>query len=153
MTGDNVKIQGPAGGHRRYCAACRRATDRRVPSPLSEAERARIREVLGRGDSNVSVIIHGKRPGGGGARSEQAAKDYFAIMEMVPSWLLEDDKFDVVNDVLADFTAGKIDRDQFLDRARMYAREIGSPKYRKFGDGKLLSLDAPLPRAIRSTTR
>src|SRR4051794_14121801 len=25
MTGDNVKIQGPAGGHRRYCAACRRA--------------------------------------------------------------------------------------------------------------------------------
>jgi hypothetical protein len=37
MSGSNVKTQGPAGDHRRYCAVCRRATDMRA-RPITAEE-------------------------------------------------------------------------------------------------------------------
>ena len=64
MTGDNVKIQGPAGGHRRYCAACRRATDLRARTMTVE-EIVAVKAALLKGAS-IGQITQG-RPVGGGA--------------------------------------------------------------------------------------
>jgi len=45
------------------------------------------------------------------AKSEQDARNYFAIQAMVPAWVPRQNKFDVVNSVAEDFWGGRIDRD------------------------------------------
>jgi hypothetical protein len=196
MTLDNVAFHGTTGY--RYCIACRRATDRRVPTPLTQAEKQRIVGMFATGRPvNVSLIIHGKVPGGGGKRvkpivlakdfyharatdaafdrfitdatvdsqskgqsiryarerrlvdrskAEQDARDYFEVAAMIPRGFSDDSKFDVVHEVLIEYRAGKITRDQWLQRVRFYMKEANkmfAPKYPKFGNAMLLSLDAP----------
>ncbi|MEH2501414.1 hypothetical protein V1290_000225 [Bradyrhizobium sp. AZCC 1578] len=62
MSGNNVKIQGPAGGYRRYCAACRRATDLRA-RPIRAEEIVAVKAALLKGVS-IGQITHGRPVGG-----------------------------------------------------------------------------------------
>jgi hypothetical protein len=81
------------------------------------------------------------------SQREQDAKDYFEIATMIPRWFPEQDKFDVVNDVMAELSAGKITRDELRVRIKFYmgqATKMFAPKFRKFGDAKLVSLDEVL---------
>jgi hypothetical protein len=62
MSGDNVKIHSTTG--LRYCAACRRETDRRVPTPLTQVEKEKMRTLFTKG-ATVNQLIHGTPVGGG----------------------------------------------------------------------------------------
>jgi hypothetical protein len=66
---------------------------------------------------------------------------------MIPRWFPEQDKFDVVNDVMAELVAGVITRDEVQGRIRFYMKQAGqmfAPKYAKFGNSPLVSLDEVL---------
>lgn len=196
MSPDNVAFHGTTGN--RYCIACRRVTDRRIPTPLTEAQKQGIVGLFASGRPvNVSLIIHGKVPGGGGKRvkplvlakdfyharatdaafdrfitdatvdsqskgqciryarerrlvdrskAEQDARDYFEVAAMIPRGFSDDNKFDVVHDVLMEYRTGKSTRDQWPERVRFYVKEANkmfAPKFSKFGNAMLLSLDAP----------
>ena len=180
----------------RYCIACAQATWARAATPLTAAEKARIKEAFAANNLTLSQIMHGKPVGGGSinpkliiasprdiyharatdpdfdrfitaaisgsgtlgqqlrhakarariarAKNQQDAKDYFEIAAMIPRWFPEQDKFDVVNDVMAELSAGKITRDQLSARIKFYmaeANKMFAPKFRKFGDAKMVSLD------------
>jgi hypothetical protein len=63
---------------------------------------------------------------------------------MIPRWSPEQDKFDVVNDVMAELVAGVITRDELQGRVCFYMKQAGqmfASKYAKFGDARLVSLD------------
>jgi len=78
------------------------------------------------------------------AKADEDAQSYFAVQAMIPRWVPEQDKFDVVNDVMAELIAGKITRDQLRERVKFHvaeANKMSAPKFRKFGDAKLVSLD------------
>ncbi|QDW38758.1 hypothetical protein FFI89_017370 [Bradyrhizobium sp. KBS0727] len=194
MTGDNVKFRNRGT---RYCVACTQIQYKRVPTPLSEADKEQIKALFSTNRPvTVSFLTHGRIPGDGSrqrvkpvvcpkpfyharandpafdrfirehtensnsvaqqirhrrekfraerVQREQDAKDYFEIAAMIPRWFPEQDKFDVVNDVMAELSAGKIARDQLRQRIKFYmaeANKMFAPKYRKFGDSKLVSLD------------
>jgi hypothetical protein len=81
------------------------------------------------------------------AKTDQDAKDYFSIQAMIPRWFPEQDKFDVVNDVMAELVAGVITRDELQGRVRFYMKQAGqmfAPKHPKFGNSPLVSLDEML---------
>ena len=66
---------------------------------------------------------------------------------MIPRWFKEQDKFDVVNDVMLEVSKGKIERHQIKERISFYigeANKMFAPKFRKFGDSSLVSLDEVL---------
>lgn len=194
MTGDNLRYRSRGT---RVCVACERVAGKRVPTPLTEALKEKIRAMFASGRPvTVSLITHGKTPGGGGkrvkpiaipkdfyharatdplfdrfiieatvgsgslgqrlrhakararverAKSEQDARDYFAVLAMIPHWFPEQDKYDVVNEVTLELDTGKITRDQLRDRVSFHMKEANkmfAPKFSKFGNSQLLSLDA-----------
>jgi hypothetical protein len=180
----------------RFCIACTRETSSRAATPLTDAEKAMIRQMFNTKNVTLGQVMHGKPIGGGAvnlklivasprdvyharatdpefgdfiaraildsnsrgqrvrharakariarAKAEQDAKDYFAVQNLIPRWFPEQDKFDVVNDVMAELSTGKITRDQLRDRIKFYmgeANKMFAPKFRKFGEAKLVSLD------------
>jgi hypothetical protein len=76
--------------------------------------------------------------------AERDARDYFEIAAIIPRWVKEQDKFDIVNDVMMDFHVGKITRDQLRQSVLFHTGEenkLFATKFNKFGNAKLLSLD------------
>jgi hypothetical protein len=196
MVGNNVKLYG--NGVRR-CVACAEETAKRIPTPLTEAEKEKLKSLFAKGIT-FSQVCQGKPIGGGQrnpklriadardlrharasdsafdkfltqamvgnkrrgqqlrwsrsrarvarAKSEQDARDYFAIQAMVPAWVPRQNKFDVVNSVAEDFWGGRIDRDGLRARVAHYVNDINNNlhpvKFAKFGDSPLVSLDEAL---------
>jgi hypothetical protein len=204
MAGDNVRYRSRGT---RCCVSCERIATKRIPTPLTEAEKEKVRAVFASGRPvTINLITNGMPPGGGVRRvkplviakdlyharrtdpafnsfiaeaikgsgslgqrlrharrrtfiarekAEQDAKDYFAVQAMIPRWFSEQDKFDVVNDVMAELAAGEITRDQLQERVRFYMKQAGkmfAPKYSRFGNSPLVSLDEVL-FDDRTTTR
>jgi hypothetical protein len=81
------------------------------------------------------------------ATSEQReqAKEYRAIRAMFPAWMPDLDE--LVSRIFEDMLSGSLDRDDVVKRIRFYTQErekLFPTKFRKFGDGLLVSLDENL---------
>jgi hypothetical protein len=81
------------------------------------------------------------------ATSEQReqANEYRAIRAMFPAWMPDPDE--LVSRIFEDMLSGSLERDDVPNRIRFYTQErekLFPTKFRKFGDGLLVSLDEQL---------
>jgi len=70
--------------------------------------------------------------------------DYHHVVELVPAYLPEDARDDIVQSIFTALLEGSIRRDQIKDRVSWHVKEhkkLFPWKYRKFGDSPLVSLD------------
>jgi hypothetical protein len=79
------------------------------------------------------------------AEQREQANEYRAIRALFPVWMPDPDE--LVNRIFEDILSGSLDRADVPKRIRFYVQErekLFPTKFRKFGDGLLLSLDEQL---------
>jgi hypothetical protein len=102
-----------------------------------------VRSTFKANQSRASLLARSmKRARQATAERREQANDYYTIRSMIPSRIADPDE--IVGRIFEDMLSGALDRADVANRVSFYIQErekLFPTKYRKFGDGLLVSLD------------